>query len=114
MISVQQVEAVYELMRALPPFKGAVKTHADDMEFRLVNRNDVNEEFGYGRKKHGTRPMHLSVSMQNVTTTFSLLAAVAHGMIHVAQIEAGRKPVHDKWFYGMARQVRRHHGFDVA
>src|SRR5262245_43110412 len=99
MISVRTVEATYEFLRDLPPFKSAVKTHADDVEFRLVNRRDVNEEFGYGPKKKGKRALHLSVSVRNVTTLHSLMAAVAHGMIHAAQVEADRKPVHDDWFY---------------
>jgi len=103
------IEAVYELLRTTPPFRGWKLPHADDVEFGVTQSHHF---FGVTRRQDGKFSVHVSCRKNKQLGT--LIATVAHEMIHIRQGVIGEwhGPDHGKTFHRMADQVCRWHQFD--
>lgn len=109
LINHEIVEAVYELLRLTPPFRGWKLPHADEVEFHLM----VTEAFfGDHVLENGKHRIRLSVP--NHKTLARLTETLAHEMTHMKDAENGGRCTahHGKRFKRLARTVCRYHVFD--
>ena len=106
----QMCAAAYECLRAFPPMIRWRLPAAEAVEFRVVNRLDIQGECS--RWLHDGTHI-ISVSSATVGHTVTLLGALAHEMVHMRQYVLGRDwRVHGDEFHRAARLVCRYHGFD--
>lgn len=105
------VAAAYEFLRHCPPFRGWKLPEADAVEFHVTRHRDRYADHTLDRKQHRIR-----VSSHNVKTTYALLQAVAHEIIHEYQDgiakSGSRKTDHNAEFVRLSKRVCRAHGFD--
>lgn len=101
------VEAIYELLRLTPPFKGWRLPHADEVEFTILRTKDFEGDYHFHKGRHVIRISH----HKHKTLAF-LTMTIAHEMIHMRDQILGVKSFHGKSFQRMADQVCRYHGFD--
>ena len=105
------LEAAYEFLRTTPPFCRWKLPHADEIKF-VVTRDPMSR--GY-HIRHGDGSDTIAVSVRWVGHTATVLAVMAHEMIHLQQHIKGswtRKVMHNAEFMRLADRVCRHHGFD--
>lgn len=105
----------YEYLRVTLPFRRMNLPHADDVVFRVLGARD---RFGHFRGRFKTMPdlNEIGVSQRMVHSTQTLMATMAHEMIHLYQHESGgcTRAVHNAHFRRIAARVCRIHGFDLA
>lgn len=100
-----RLAAVYECLRAFPPFAGWRLPDADDVEFRVSVRVDE-----FGRYELRGEQHCIEVSAMLTTDWQSLVETMAHEMVHLHQGRSG--PVdHDAQWQRMATRVCRSFGF---
>lgn len=103
------MEATYEFLRCLPPFKGWRLPHADGIEFKVVGAEHLCGLYEQIGPKH-----RISVSATTTVRTDSLVKVMAHEMIHLHQSlrHTDDGPEHNEQFHKLAKSVCRRHGFD--
>lgn len=104
------LEAIYECLRALPPFNRWKLPHGEDVLFRTADRRDVQGE--YFRRPSGDHEIMVSLACCGHFDT--VVRVVAHEMIHMAQAISGHDSVanHNADFNRKARRVARMYGWD--
>lgn len=97
----------YEFLRATPPFHRWKLPDSDDVEFRVVR------EPLYGFHQEGDHHI-IGISEKKVGHTDTLIATMAHELIHLHQAMKGTtdKGEHGPEFRKLAAQVCKLHGFD--
>lgn len=109
-ISPAMMETAYEFLRATPPFRGWKMPPADDVAFRVMRAGD------YRGLYHRENGQHIiSISGKWIGHSATLLAVMAHEMIHLHQavrgLETGNTE-HNAQFHRLAGRVCKLHGFD--
>ena len=109
-ISPAMIEGAYELLRTTPPFRGWKLPHADDVTFVVLRKRRPFADTHFDRKKG----FMVRVSHTAHTQLSTLLATVAHEMIHIRQGQLGQwhGPDHGALFNKLADQVCWYHHFD--
>lgn len=103
------LELTYDYLRHLPPFKGWRLPPGDTIEFFLTNHKvaaGVCDVWTDGR-------IRISISTELVAHTSTLLAIMAHEMVHV-HVDRHKKERahHGPVFKRYAARVCKQHGFD--
>lgn len=109
-ISLEIVEATYELLRATEPFKRWKLPHADDISFAIIRNKNHRGEFYINKKNDPT----ICVNDSFHHTIDELLRTVAHEMCHLVEYRAGARPdvAHGWIFNDLANRVCKFHSFD--
>jgi len=105
-ITPEMLAAVYDLLRTTPPFKRWNLPHSDDIEFHVIGTHQKLADYC----DHTIR-----VSSASVGTLQTLLAVMAHEMIHIKQDAAGTcvsGVEHNGEFQRLARQACTIHVWD--
>lgn len=101
-------EAGYEFLRTCKPFGALQLPHADEIEFRITRHKAE-----AGACWHEGERVGIDLSLNFNGHLYSeFLATMAHEMIHLWQIRAGRAPNHNSEFRRKAKSVCRYFGFD--
>ena len=102
--------AAYEYLRACPPFNRWKMPEVDDVAFKVSRdtRTDglcfQTADGGYG----------IAISDAKHSHTATLMATMAHEMVHVYLDRRGVRAHHGADFRRCAALVCKHHGFDLA
>lgn len=109
-ISVEVLEATYELLRATDPFKRWKLPPADEISFRISRDTSNRGEFHVDAKGIPW----ITANERYHHTLDELLRTVAHEMCHLCDYRSGIRPdvVHGWTFNKMADKVCKHHSFD--
>lgn len=105
----EMLEAVYELLRTTPPFRGWKLPHSDEIEFRVTHDLDLR---GWCQC---TRPPRIGISNRVNGHVETLIRSMAHEMVHLYEglnLIARDDVEHSTKWKSLAKQVCRHHGFD--
>jgi len=104
------LERTYDLLRATKPFKRWKLPPGDEVEFHVTKHTDIHGDCVDAGHAHVIR----------ISSTFHgslppLLVTMAHEMCHVRQhiIAPQDRAEHGALFKKLARQVCKHHGFDL-
>lgn len=112
-ITPEMVEAVYNLLKTMPPFKRWGLPSSNKVEWIITrNKTYMGRCTSYS---HTDQKFTLEISMVKCTNTQTLVETVAHEMIHMRQriVRGFRTELgHGKDFQKMADQVCRKHGFN--
>lgn len=99
------IEAVYELLRATPPFRRWKLPHADDVEFHVIKSGAIDGDCAYDGDRFTIR-----LSADRHSMLASTIATMAHEMCHMRYPRD--RAHHGKLFKRLAAQVCAVHGFD--
>ena len=103
--------AAYELLRTTPPFRGWKLPPSSAIKFKVSRATREFGHFAYTRDDGA--PKHISCSDRKHGQLNTLLATMAHEMIHLHQRVSGHKgPAHGAVFQRFADRICRLHGFD--
>lgn len=100
------LRAAYNYLNETSPFCKWNLPDGEDVEFRVAKSREC-----HGWLNPRKRPC-ITISSATVGQTLSLLAAMAHEMVHVHQHLTGQPLTHGPAFKARAAQVCRVHGFD--
>jgi hypothetical protein len=106
----EMLEQAYEYLCVTPPFNKWNLPHGEDIAFRVVRSRDM---LGwYSRLRGGQHIIALSTNC--IGRTDSLMATMAHEMIHLHQAAVGMETPshHNTAFKKLAARVCAIHGFD--
>ncbi len=99
------LRATYEYLVQTPPFSRWGMPAGEDVRFRVTRSRDS--------RGYASGALEIGISSHNIGRTDSLLAVMAHEMVHVRVHATGhRRAEHGREFLRCARLVCRHHGFD--
>lgn len=104
------LEAAYEYLRSTDPFRRWRLPSGASVEFLALPVQYYGHCEGPRRKTRARKKFYrwsIAISTRKIGHTYSLMAVMAHEMIHM---RAGRS--HGKMFKHYAAQVCRRHGFD--
>lgn len=109
-ITIEIVEAAYELLRETDPFKRWRLPPADEIGFAITRDRGIRGEFYISVAKVPV----IAVNDQFHHTLGELIRTVAHEMCHLHDYKSGGRPdVHHGWKYKkLADQVCKIHSFD--
>lgn len=104
------VAAVWDMLRAMPPFSRWNLPPAEEVEFRTPQRSDV---LGEWTKWEGGHHI-VTISSKSHGHLLTLIQTVAHEMLHAYQDIKGtsNRAQHNAEFKRLAAQVCRALGFD--
>ena len=100
--------AGYDFLRETQPFRGWRLPPADDVGFHVIRAPGFFADCGFENDVPVIR-----VSERKNGYTATVLATLAHEMIHVRQFRLGDSGNHNALFHRLARSVCRAHGFDI-
>jgi hypothetical protein len=103
------LRASYNFLRATPPFKSWGLPPGEGVKFRVTRSRKTQGDHLLLNGAHTIR-----VSCVKVGYTASLLALMAHEMVHVVCDREGVRSEHGASFKKRAATVCRYHGFDPA
>ena len=109
----ETLEAAYEYLRTTPPFSSWGLPEPDDVLFKVAKTRHKQGWYQWDGKRHT-----ITGSQGRVGQTITLIALMAHEMIHLHLEEIGMESrsrsndVHNAAFRSLAAQVCRVHGFD--
>ena len=106
----KRLGAVYEMLRAFPPFSRWGLPPASEVEFHVAKTDKHHAAWWIDGDKH-----HIEISAKKHGWMASLLATMAHEMIHVRQRIAKtetRSVEHNAEFRKMVPAICRRFGFD--
>ncbi len=105
----EHLEAAYDFLRKLPPFKGWKLPEADAVHFRVAARQDAHGEYILREGTH-----HIMISSCHCGHLDTLIQIMAHEMVHLAQEESGHanNSQHNSDFKRRALRVSKLLGFD--
>lgn len=98
----------YDYLNVTEPFRRWNLPDAEDITFTVAN--DRNHH-GWLTTKRRRKP-RLTISAAAVGQTLSLMATMAHEMIHLHQYLTGMPLTHGSAFDKLKAEVCRRHGFD--
>lgn len=101
-----KLAAVYDCLRAFPPYKGWRLPESDGVVFGVSLSLDT---FGTYERCRGKPRIEISALM--VTDWQTLVETMAHEMIHLRQCRAGRAVDHDAEWQRIATRVCREFGW---
>lgn len=113
MLTADTIASAYDLLRTTPPFNKWNLPDSEDVQFKVAK---TPHDFGWcnawGRGKR--RKYLIAVSSRKVAHLSSLLATLAHELIHMHMDLTGQdtKGEHNAAFNAFAKTVCRVHGFD--
>ena len=109
-VTPQVVAAVWDMLRAMPPFCRWSLPPAEEVEFRTPQRSDVHGEWTRIVDGHHI----VTISSQTNGHLLTLIQTVAHEQIHAYQDIKGTstRAQHNAEFRRLAAQVCRSLGFD--
>jgi len=99
--------AGYDFLRSTQPFKNWRLPEGEELGFHVVRRTSLSADFGV---EEGIPFIRVSEASNGHTAT--LLASLAHEMIHLRQHLTGDRELHGPRFQRMAALVCAAHGFD--
>ena len=99
--------AGYDFLRTTQPFRGWRLPDSDALGFHVVRKSQLSADFGVEQGMPFIR-----VSDVHNGHTVTLLATLAHEMIHLRQYLTGDREHHGPRFRKMAARACRAHGFD--
>jgi hypothetical protein len=99
--------AGYDFLRSAQPFKSWRLPESDELGFHVVRHDMLSANFGV---EQGIPFIRVSEASNGHTAT--LLASLAHEMIHLRQHLTGDRELHGPRFRRMAARVCAAHGFD--
>jgi len=104
------IRAAYSFLHTTEPFnEWSELPSADDVIFRVTRSH--NEAGHCDVAEDGDIIIALSSRLHGYSQ--SILTTVAHEMIHAVQFIRGEPTTHGAGFLKLARQVCKHHGFDL-
>lgn len=105
------LRSTYAFLVETPPFCHWNLPDAEDVEFKVAR---TKTHFGWHRFDGTKHTIAVSRSNRSVRDTATLIATMAHEMIHVHEHHSSRcaNGVHSAAFKKWAAQVCRIHGFD--
>jgi hypothetical protein len=103
------LEAIYDCLRAFPPFKRWRLPPGEEVHFAVTRAKDHVGSYCAGADGHV-----ITASSEKVGHTDTLMRLVAHEMIHLYQEISGsaNSAQHNAEFQRLAAQVAKYHGFD--
>lgn len=101
------LEAIYELLRLTPPFKGWPLPPADEIVFVVSGSTETRGRYYFDKGRH-----HVEVSHKCNHTLDSIIRTTAHEICHVCDQIKGAKSDHGRSWQRMADQVCRKHHYD--
>lgn len=106
-LSAQRLAAIYECLRAFPPFNRWALPPASDVKFVVTRHVD---QFGDHFTLRDTH--HVRVSSAKSGHFETVVITVAHEMVHMRQARIGIKVNHGNFFKRQARSICRRFGWD--
>ena|ERR1041385_4648864 len=106
-ITPELLEAAYELLRTVPPFRGWKLPHADDVVFHV---SGTRAHFAQHSVAASTHCVEISAAKNMQLGT--LLMTLAHELCHMREAMLGKQPRHGALFNKLADQVCKRHGWD--
>ena len=103
--------AAYSYLQTTPPYCNWGLPDSEDVKFLVVNHPGDHGRYtcsGRGKK----RIHYISISRGTVAHTSTLMATMAHEMVHVYQCITGQRSTHAIAFGHFAQMVCDVHGFD--
>ena len=110
MLTKEVLRQAYDLLSVTEPFRRWNMPAHDDIKFVVSReRSDVT---GYYINRNGQH--EIGVSERWVRSTITLLATMAHEMIHLHQRRTCMETrlQHNRAWHLLAKRVSQHHGFD--
>jgi hypothetical protein len=101
-----KLAAVYDCLRAFPPFRGWKLPESDEVAFGISLSPDT-----YGTYDLCRGQPRIEISVLMVSDFQSLVETMAHEMIHLHQCRAGRAVDHDAEWQRLATRVCREFGW---
>jgi hypothetical protein len=99
--------AAYDFLRATQPFRAWKLPEAEEVGFHILKTRHRSADYSF---ENGIHLIRISAACNGHTV--SLLASMAHEMIHLRQQLLGDRGHHNARFGKMAARVCRAHGFD--
>lgn len=106
-ITPDNVEAAYNYLKLTDPFIGMRLPESDELGFKIIKDPKTFADFSVD---DGVRIIRVNDQLHGHTAT--LMATVAHEMIHVYQDIIGDRGHHNALFKRVAKRVCQIHGFD--
>ncbi len=106
-VTPELLEATYELLRMMRPFRAWNLPHADNVVFRVIKGTRL-----YGQHCGEDNKHEITISATRHTSLGILLATMAHEMVHAHQHIRKDRDAHGKTFQHYADQVCKQMGFD--
>lgn len=103
----ENLAAAYSFLQTTMPFSRWGLPATGDVKFTVFRSKTTAGDYLFDNGKHRIR-----ISETCIGRTASLIAVVAHEMVHVKCQLRGDKSDHGEMFQRYARQVCKHHGFD--
>ena len=103
--------AAYEYLVTTLPFSGWNLPDSEDISFKITGHKDRHGHYWARPKK---KP-EIAISTHYVVTTNTLLATMAHEMVHLHMHMTGlhkKEPGHGVAFKRFAKRICREHGWD--
>lgn len=100
--------AAYDFLSETEPFIKWGLPSSDDVTFKVVRTTHW-----HGACDHDAGKFMLRVSQGTNGHTMTLLGTLAHEMIHIRQFLLKDSGNHNTLFDRLAKQVCKHHGFDI-
>lgn len=104
------LRAAYDYLHTTPPFNCWNLPDGEDVTFKVTRSRDT---MGWHIWKDGRH--EIQASSRLIGQTGTLMALMAHEMVHVYQAHSGMETTgnrHSKLFWRLAKQVCKHHDFD--
>lgn len=104
------LEAIYELLRMTPPFRGWKLPHADDVEFHVRKmKGQTQADCCWNGNRHVIR-----IASNKHATLAATIATMAHEMVHLHLDRAypNDRAHHGRRFNRLADLVCKRHTFD--
>ncbi len=108
-ITADLLRATYDFLRHTPPFKKWKLPPGEIVEFVANRNNTIQGDHLLLKGVHRIR-----ISSKKVGATDTLIALMAHEMVHVKCDRDGVVAEHGKDFWRAAKSVCRYHGWDLA
>lgn len=111
----EMLEAAYDLLCAMPPFRGWRMLPAEEVIFHVAGYQGNLGMCWFDPLPSG-RSHHLGISVKGVAHTDTLVRTMAHEMVHLYQHmhSLENKNQHNADFKRRAKRVCQIHGFDPA
>ena len=110
-ITRERLAAVYEMLRAWPPFSRWNLPHASEVRFHVIRSKATFGRWWIEGDRH-----HVEISEKLHGTMIGLVMTMAHEMIHMRQriARTETKAEHNAEFHRIAKRVCAIHGFDYG
>jgi hypothetical protein len=104
----EKLAAAYDFLRTTEPFRSWKLPEGEEVGFHVLKTRGHSADYSFENGVHLIR-----ISDGRNGHTASLLATMAHEMIHLRQQLTGDRGHHSARFRKMAARVCRAHGFDI-